>query len=390
MLLLPFQTNIRPKRTPYTNYALIFINIIIFFLTYHRHINPLTGEIEILRHWAEKSMLDPRPGHLHIWQFISYAFLHGSYLHIVGNIFFLYLFGNNVNDKLGNFKYLCLYLAGAIFSGIGHTILHYNPVLGASAAVTGAYLVLFPQSLITVLYIFFFIGTIEVPALYFIAFKMILIDTVIIRFTPDIAYDAHLAGYAFGIAASLLLLATGLISSSNFDLWAMIKRWNRRRQYKDAISRGYDPFAGQVQRKRINVTQINNTTSQQTEQMNKLREEISKRIGQRNLPAAAELYLELLKLDDKQILPRQHLLDIANQLASESKHKESAQAYEQFLAHYSNYEYAEQVQLMLGLIYSRYLNMPEQAIKHLQTAAEKLSDPGQLKMCRDDLARLQK
>ncbi len=393
MLLLPFRTNIRPRQTPYTNYALIFINVIIFFLTYHLHINPLTREIEILRPWAEKFMLDPRPGQLHTWQFISYAFLHGGYLHIGFNMFFLYLFGNNVNDKLGNFKYLCLYLAGAIFSGIGHTILHSNPVLGASgavAAVTGAYLALFPQSLVTVLYWFIFIGAIEIPALYFIAFKMILIDNVIARYAQDIAYDAHLAGYAFGIAASLLLLATGLISGSNFDLWAMIKRWNRRRQYKDVISSGYDPFTGRVPRKQIKIQQINNTTSQQTEQINKLREEINKRIGQRNLPAAAELYLELLKLDDKQILPRQQLLDIANQLASENKHTESAQAYEQFLDHYSTYEYAEQVQLMLGLLYSRYLNMPEQAIKHLQAAAEKLSDPGQLKMCMDELSRLQK
>jgi membrane associated rhomboid family serine protease len=393
MLLLPFRTNIRPRQTPHTNYALIFINVIIFFLTYHPHINPLTREIEILRPWAIKFMLDPRPGQLHIWQFISYAFLHGGYLHVGFNMFFLYLFGNNVNDKLGNFKYLCFYLAGAILSGIGHTTLHSNAVLGASgavAAVTGAYLVLFPQSLVTVLYWFIFIGTLEVPALYFIAFKMILIDNVIARYAPDIAYDAHLAGYAFGIAASLLLLATGLISSSNFDLWAMIKRWYRRKQYQSIVSNGYDPFTGRVPRKQIKIQQTNNIASQQTEKINKLREEINKRIAQRNLPAETELYLELIKIDNKQILPRQQLLDIANQLASENKHKESAQAYEQFLDHYSTYEYAEQVQLMLGLLYSRYLNMSEQAVKYLQTAAEKLSDPGQLKMCKDELARLKK
>jgi membrane associated rhomboid family serine protease len=84
-------------------------------------------------------MLTPiRP---YLWQFVSYAFLHGSIMHIVGNMFFLYLFGNNVNDKLGGISYLCLYLGGSVFAGIGHTILHTNPVLGASGAVaagTGA------------------------------------------------------------------------------------------------------------------------------------------------------------------------------------------------------------------------------------------------------------
>ena len=107
------------------------------------------------------------------------------------------------------------------------------------------------------------------------------------------------------------------------------------------------------------------------------------------MPAAAELYLELTELDSKQILPRQYLLDIANQLASESKHAQAAEAYEKFLARYGNYEYVEQVELMLGLLYSRYLEQPEAALKHLQAAAKKLFDPDQLKMCNDEMAKLQ-
>ena len=97
-----------------------------------------------------------------------------------------------------------------------------------------------------------------------------------------------------------------------------------------------------------------------------------------------------MRIDDKQVLPRQSLLDIANQLASENKSTEAAAAYEQFLAHYKNYEYTEQVQLMLGILYSRYLDKPQLALKYLKAAAEKLSDSGQLKMCRQELARLQK
>ena len=341
------------------------------------------------------------PNELQWWQFVSYAFLHGGRLHIIGNMFFLYLFGNNVNDKLSHTGYLCFYLAGAVFSGIGHTVLHPSspiPTLGASgaaAAITGAYLVLFPQTLITVLYWFLFIGTMEVPALYFIGFKMIILDNVIIRYTPNVAYDAHLAGYAFGIAAALVLLATGLLSGSSYDLWAMINRWNRRRQYRDVVSSGYDPFAGQMGRKPIKVREVKKNRyvqaqQQKEEKIKGLRNDINSRMLERNLSAAAETYLELMRLDSKAILPRQHLLDIANQLASANKSAEAAQAYEQFLTHYSNYEYVEQVELMLGLLYSRYLAQRELAVKHLQAAAEKLSDPGQLKMCKDELARLQK
>jgi membrane associated rhomboid family serine protease len=388
-MILPIRTSIRPRRTPYANYALIAANIIIFLLEYHA--DPRAGGV-VFRPWVRQFMLTPaRP---YLWQFISYAFLHGGLMHIFFNMFFLYLFGNNVNDKLGTTGYVCFYLAGAVFSGIGHTLVSNNPVLGASgavAAVTGAYLVLFPQTLITVIYWFIFIGTTELPALYFIAFKMILLDNVIVRYTPHVAYDAHLAGYAFGIASLLLMLTTGLIAGSGFDLWAMLKRWNQRRRYRDVVSSGYDPFTGRTTRP-IKAKEIKKTPAQKQhdERINELRSEIANRIDQRNLSAAAELYLELIRLDSTQIPPRQYLLDIANQLASENRHPEAAQAYEKFLTHYGSYEYAEQVELMLGIQYSRYLNKPDLAIKHLQAAAEKLADPGQLRMCRDELDKLQR
>ncbi len=395
-MILPIRTSISPRRTPYVNYGLMVANLIVFLLSYHPHINAVTHEHEYLRNWAEHLVLDPTPGHLYLWQFVSYAFLHASFMHIFGNMFFLYLFGNNVNDKLGHVGYLCFYLAGAVFSGIGHTWVSQAPVLGASgavAAVTGAYLVLFPQTLITVLYWFFIIGTMELPALYFIAFKLIIWDNVISpQFGPpiSIAHGAHLAGYAFGFIAMVILLATGLISSSQFDMWAMIKQWNRRRRYRDVVAGGFDPYTGR-QTKQIRVKEVVKSAAEQQKeaQIQEIRSEIGTRAAQRNMPAAAAAYLELMGIDGEQILPRQNLLDVANQLAGENKHAEAARAYEQFLAHYGNYEYTEQVELMLGVLYSRYLNQTEPAIKHLKIAAEKLSDPGQLKMCRDELARLQ-
>ena len=391
-MLLPIRTSIRPRRTPYTNYGLIFANVIIFFLEYQ--VNPRAGGMEF-RPWVLQFMLSgDRP---QLWQFVSYAFLHAGLMHILGNMFFLFLFGNNVNDKLGNIGYMCFYLAGAIFSGVGHILTGGGNVLGASgavAAVTGAYLVLFPQTLITVIYWFFFIGTMELPALYFIAFKLIVWDNVIEpRFAPPVAvaYAAHLAGYAFGIIAMVGLLAARLIGPSNYDLWAMIRRWNRRRRYRDVVASGYDPYTGRTATKQIKVKEVIKSAADQEkeETSSGLRNEISRRIADRNLSAAAEVYLELMDHDSGQVLPRQQLLDIANQLAGDNKPAESARAYEQFLTHYSNYEYAEQVELMLGLLYARYLNQPDAATKYLQAAAKKLSDPGQLKMCRDELARLQ-
>jgi tetratricopeptide (TPR) repeat protein len=334
------------------------------------------------------------PAHLHLWQFVSYAFLHGGYAHIIGNMFFLYLFGNNVNDKLGSVGYLCFYLGGAVFSGIGHTLLNNAPAVGASgavAAVTGAYFALFPKTLVTVFYwLLFFIDTIDLPAFYFIGLKLILIDNVIVRTTPYVAYDAHLSGYAFGIAASLLLLGTRLIGCDQSDLWFVLRQWSRRRRYRDAVSDGYDPFRGRMGRKPVSVKEVEKTSAPEgyDEKIVELRSEIVRLISQRNLPEAAKLYLELLETDPKHVLPERYQLDVANQLMSMGQWAQSAQAYEEFLSHYGSYEYVEQVQLMLGIVCSRYLHSPAKAIGYLKAAREKLTDAGQIKMCEEELAKL--
>lgn len=391
-MLLPIRVNIQPRRTPYANYVLIVLNAVIFMLEFTVH--PLTGQL-VYRLWVEDFMLVP--GLSPWWTFVTYAFLHHDFWHILANMFFLYLFGKNVNDKLGNLAYTVFYVCGAVASGFGQALLHSAlpvPTLGASgavAAVTGAYLVLFPQSLLTIIYWFFFIGTVEVPALYFIVLKMIFLDNILARGQGSIAYDAHLAGYAFGIVMTLLLLAVRLVSTDELDLWAMIKRWNRRRQYRDVVAGGYDPFSGAGTRRRVEAVEVRKTVAQMQKEddVRDLRGAIVKRLDEHNLAAAADLYAQLMNVDSDQVLPRQHLLDIANQLASSQRASEAAWAYSQFLAHYGSYQHAEQVELMLGLLFSRYLSRPKEAIEHLQRAAEKLSDPAQLRMCRDELAKLQ-
>jgi len=222
---------------------------------------------------------------------------------------------------------------------------HLVGASGAIAGVTGAYLALFPQTSITILWwIFYFFDTFEVPALYFIAIKMIIIDNIMLRFIPNIAYDAQLAGYTFGIVITLALLVTGLLKVSEFDLLSLLKHWNRRRQYRNLVSRGFDPSTGRITVKKDESADYMQGLDQQTyDKIQQLRRDISSLISQRNLPQAAQVYQELISTDGGQILPQQQLLDIANELASENKYNEAAEAYEKFIKHYGNYEYIEQV-----------------------------------------------
>ncbi len=391
--MLPIRTSIYPKKTPYANYILIAVNILLFMLSYgpHQIYDPSIGKLlEPLRSWAQPFLLYPdRP---EIWQFLTYAFLHANLWHILGNMYFLYLFGNNVNDKLGNIGYLCFYLAGAVFSGIGSCLLSHNPILGASgaiAAVTGAYLVLFPNTLITVVYWFIFIGTIEIRALFFIAFKLIVWDNIIAADPGQgIAYNAHLAGYGFGIFAILGLLAVGLVEKDFNDLWSMIRQWNRRRKFRDVVSAGYDPYAG-GSRKKIDATIQNAKPSEKENAILDLRSRISQAVTNRASGEAARLYLELIAIDDTQVMPRQLQLDIANQLMADGKWSESAVAYEKFLSQYQSYEFGEQVHLMLGLLYARYLNRPEEALQQLKLAEARLTDAGQKDLCKQEIKRLE-
>jgi membrane associated rhomboid family serine protease len=117
-MLLPIRVNIQPRRTPYANYALIAINVVIFLLEFGIH--PVSGRL-VARPWVADYMLVP--GISPWWTFITYAFLHHDFWHIFFNMFFLYLFGKNVNDKLGNLAYAAFYVCGAVVSGFGQALL---------------------------------------------------------------------------------------------------------------------------------------------------------------------------------------------------------------------------------------------------------------------------
>lgn len=390
--MLPIATSIKPKQTPYMNYFLIAANIVVFILSMYFVRDRQTGKAVLdLRPWAEPFML--LSDHPSIWQFVSYAFLHGGLMHIGGNMFFLYMFGNNVNDKLGNIGYLCFYLAGAVFSGVGYTLISSNPILGASgavAAVTGAYLVLFPNTLVTVVYWFIFIGTVEIRAMWFILLKLIFFDNILMADpNQNIAYNAHLAGYAFGILSIIGLLSIKLIDGGYNDLWFMLRQWNRRRRFRDAVSDGYSPHQGNLGRKAV-ASRVEDTIDPNQQQIIELRGRISSAMNNRNASQAAGIYTELLEIDPSQTLPQKLQLDIANQLMAEGKWQPSADAYQKFLARYGNYEHAEQVHLMLGLLCGRYLNRPADALEHLDKAKDKLSDPGQKTMCQQEIDRLEK
>lgn len=374
-MIIPLRTDSPLRHTPYTNWAIIAANVLVFIYTLH---NPAI----VIRY-----KLTPR--NPQVYQFITYAFLHGGWMHIVGNMLFLYIFGNNVNDKMGNVGYLAYYLAGGVFAGILYVLVpdQVAPVIGASgaiAAVTGAYLVLFPRSHVTVLFFLYIIGQYEISALWFVV--MFFAFDVWSNFAKadGVAHVAHIGGTVFGFFTVYLLLAVRLLPRDQFDLLAITQRWNKRRQYRDLVTSGYDPFHYTPSPASDRAA----PPDPKTIQVSGMRSQISEALSRHDLDTAARLYLDLQQIAPGEVLVRQAQLDIANHLANAQLYPAAADAYELFLATYPKYEQIEQVQLMLGLIYARYLDRYARAREYLTRALARLHGAKEIALATSELEHL--
>ncbi|MGH7213365.1 MAG: rhomboid family intramembrane serine protease [Tepidisphaeraceae bacterium] len=372
-MFFPVRTDSPLRSTPWMNWALILLNVGLFVL---QKIRP---ELE------SRYVLHPRDPQL--LDYFTYSLLHGNVAHIVSNMLFLYIFGNNVNDKMGHLGYLGFYLACGVFAGVGYVWGADQPVLGASGAVagvTGAYLVLFPRSSITVIYLFVFIGTLEIPSMWFIVFFFL--KDLFYNFSgvvTGVAHSAHLSGTVFGFVVCFLLLMGNLLPRDQFDIVALVQRWNKRRQYRDMVAKGYDPFA--YTPKPADLA----PPDPKAQRVLDLRSEIAEAMAHGKLPDAAALYVKLRQVDANQVLARQAQLDVANQLASDQRYQQAADAYELFVRYYPNFEQMVQVELMLGLIYARYLHQYPKAKEYLLRASAKLHGRQEMELAKAELARIE-
>lgn len=147
----------------------------------------------------------------------SSIFLHGSLLHLLANLWFLWIFGDNVEDRLGRLRYLLFYLGGGTLAGLCHAAMDPGsviPTLGASgavAAVMGAYLCFFPHAnVITLIPLVFFLHLMVVPAPVFLGFWFLMqllqgTFTVGTAEATSVAWWAHIGGFLAGFSFALLL-----------------------------------------------------------------------------------------------------------------------------------------------------------------------------------------
>ncbi|MBM4287611.1 MAG: rhomboid family intramembrane serine protease [Deltaproteobacteria bacterium] len=227
--MIPLRDNIPSDRPPIITYCLIGLNVLIFFLQLATgpHLPQFIAAFGFIpaRFFA---LLDAHPDkHLALYlPFLTTMFLHGGWLHLIANIWTLFIFGDNVEDRLGHFRYLLFYLA----CGVAGTLLHayfmpssWIPVVGASGAIAGvmgAYFLLFRHSKVLVFIPFFFIAPIvEVPAYVFLGVWFLLqffsgaFSALGARAAQGggVAFWAHVGGFVAGVLLIFLLSGIRLI-----------------------------------------------------------------------------------------------------------------------------------------------------------------------------------
>jgi membrane associated rhomboid family serine protease len=329
------------------------------------------------------------PASPHWYSFFTYQFDHAGALHIAGNMLFLFIFGNTVNDKMGQIGYLAFYLAGGVFAGTCYVFTEQNgiPMVGASgaiAAVTGAYLVLAPRSNVTIFYMFLYIGKIEIQSLWVIGFYFVQ-DLMLNGGSDGVAHIAHIGGTIFGFTVCLIFLMTHLLPRDQFDVWALITRWNKRRQYRDLVAQGFDPF-DYTKPARGGVKRVENDTN--IEQARELRERVNAALSMREMAVAASAYVQMKALDPDQVMSKQAQLDIATQLHHDGRFADAAEAYEMLLKAYPKLERIEQIELALGLIYARNLQRYPRARELLGRVVDRVHEGRVLDMARDELSAI--
>ncbi len=208
--MIPLYDTLRTRRVPLVNWALIATNVVVFL--YELKIGP-SALNSFVRTWGlvpARLFGDPST----VWITIFTAmFLHGGWLHILSNMWVLFIFGDNVEDRMGKTGYLVFYLLSGMAAALLESYVMPSsqmPMIGASGAIAGvlgAYLLLFPRARVASLVPIFFIFTlIEIPAFVFLLFWFAsqLFSGFLALEGADaggIAWWAHVGGFLFGMIA---------------------------------------------------------------------------------------------------------------------------------------------------------------------------------------------
>ena len=210
--MIPLKDTVRARRFPLVNTILIGLNILVFL--HESWIGP-DALHEFLMRWGLVPWQFHHTTGLEKWlPVFTSMFLHGGWVHIISNMLALYIFGDNVEDRMGHWRYLAFYLLSGVIAAIAHVWASADstmPTVGASGAISGvlgAYLVFYPMArVITLVPIFFWVSIVEIPAVFYLGswfvsqlFNGLLVLAGSSTFqSGGVAWWAHIGGFVTGL-----------------------------------------------------------------------------------------------------------------------------------------------------------------------------------------------
>ncbi len=218
--MIPLRDTVQSKTYPIIRNVIIGINVLVFLWQlgqgpYLESVLNLYGIVPI--RYSNQSLSGDYTFLQQVFPFFSYMFLHGGFFHLLGNMWFLYIFGDNVEDRLGPSRFLAFYILSGIAAVLIHLATNWQsrlPTIGASGAIAGvmgAYFLLFPRArVLTMVPIFFFPLLFELPAVFFLGYWVLiqfLYATVSYGQAGGVAWWAHIGGFIFGLATIKLFMA---------------------------------------------------------------------------------------------------------------------------------------------------------------------------------------
>lgn len=219
--MIPIRDTNPSRSFPIMTISLIIINVIIFLfeVSAGRNLEVLFSQFALIP--DKYFSFTARSGFNYIerfYPFITSQFLHGGWLHVIGNMWFLWIFGDNIEDRLGPFKYILFYLLCGVAAGLTHVYTNPSsavPTVGASGAIAGvmgAYTILYPRARVLTLFVFFFfIRFIEVPAFLFLGVWFLIqflsgaATMAASGANAGVAWWAHIGGFVVGTVLILVL-----------------------------------------------------------------------------------------------------------------------------------------------------------------------------------------
>lgn len=215
-LMIPLKDNMPTHTFPIITISIIFVNMLVF-LWQKIVLYGIEGDI-IYRYYG----LIPREFMTSLssrWDLLPYniltvftsMFLHGGFLHLGGNMLYLWIFGNNVEDAMGHKRFIVFFLLSGVIAALFQFFYDPTssvPMVGASGAISGilgAYLILFPRARIkTLLFIFIFIKIVEIPAILLLTIWFFM--QILYSHMEGVAWHAHIGGFVFGLITIKLFI----------------------------------------------------------------------------------------------------------------------------------------------------------------------------------------